>query len=588
MVDCEVSGNAGGIEAGALTVNGGTIRNNVSPSTSGGGGGIYSPAGRVTLNSVRITDNATGGRGGGVYVYEGTLDVTDCVIEGNSARSGGGIYQGDVWQNGSLTVLNSTISGNTATNEGGGIRSGNIVLTGSVVSDNRAVAVLSHVNSLGGGISVRGTATIRDSTVTNNSTSGVAGGVSAIDVTIERSNISGNSTTGENGFGGGIYAFDSVSVLNSTVAGNFTTGAGAGGGGIASDRVTITQSTISGNRTEGASAHGGGISASGFTVVSHSTIADNHALHETATGGGLWKGGSQTTISGSILANNSAGGGSPDLRALSSPVNPLPVSYSLIGDTDGLITSGPGNLTNVDPMLGPLAYNGGPTFADGSEMLTHALLPGSPAIDAGDPSAAAGVNGVPMFDQRGGPFGRVVDGDGMVGARIDMGALERQPNPLPADYNFNGVVDAADYVLWRKNFGVPTVRGDGDGDGDVDQNDYGVWRTNFGSAYADEPAAASTTIVDRNGLQGIGMSSTARQASSGTRVQVRHGGSVTSGGTTALPDDLALLAWLRTAGGTAADESDDDFQDNSADTRPDSEDGSRQAMELVFAELGAA
>ena len=71
MVDCEVSGNAGGIESfGGLTVNGGTIRNNIVPSPQEGGGGIYSGAGRVTLNSVRITDNATGGRGGGVYAYE--------------------------------------------------------------------------------------------------------------------------------------------------------------------------------------------------------------------------------------------------------------------------------------------------------------------------------------------------------------------------------------------------------------------------------------------------------------------------------------------------------------------------------------
>ena len=65
----------------------------------------------------------------------------------------------------------------------------------------------------------------------------------------------------------------------------------------------------------------------------------------------------------------------------------------------------------IDPLLGPLADNGGPTF-------THALLPGSPAIDAGDPLAVAGSDGVPQFDQRGVPYSRVV------GGRIDMGAFE--------------------------------------------------------------------------------------------------------------------------------------------------------------------
>ena len=63
---------------------------------------------------------------------------------------------------------------------------------------------------------------------------------------------------------------------------------------------------------------------------------------------------------------------------------------------------------------------------DGSPMLMHALLPGSPAIDAGDPAAMPGIGIVPLYDQRGMPFSRVVDGDGVGGARIDLGAYERQ------------------------------------------------------------------------------------------------------------------------------------------------------------------
>ena len=107
----------------------------------------------------------------------------------------------------------------------------------------------------------------------------------------------------------------------------------------------------------------------------------------------------------------------------------------------------------IDPQLGPLAYNGGPMLPDGQGMLTHALLPGSPAIDAGDPTAVAGMDDVPLHDQRGMPFSRVANGDDIPEARIDIGAFEWQPNPLPGDYNYSGVVDAADYVLWRKTLG---------------------------------------------------------------------------------------------------------------------------------------
>ena len=78
------------------------------------------------------------------------------------------------------------------------------------------------------------------------------------------------------------------------------------------------------------------------------------------------------------------------------------LGYSIVGAAVGAINTIPGtiNFFGVDPRLGPLADNGGPT-------MTHALLPGSPAIDAGDPAAVAGVGGVPLFDQRGAPLSRV-------------------------------------------------------------------------------------------------------------------------------------------------------------------------------------
>src|SRR5262249_51943248 len=153
------------------------------------------------------------------------------------------------------------------------------------------------------------------------------------------------------------------------------------------------------------------------------------------------------------------------------PQSTLGVNYSLIG-TGVVPTTGSNNISTNSPMLGPLADNGGPTK-------THAPLVGSPAINGGDPAAVAGVGGGPRFDQGGAPFGRVASG------RIDIGAVERQPIPAVVfgDYNQNGVVDSADYVVWRNTLGnsVALFSGaDGDGDGTIDQDDYGVWRAHFG------------------------------------------------------------------------------------------------------------
>jgi len=88
--------------------------------------------------------------------------------------------------------------------------------------------------------------------------------------------------------------------------------------------------------------------------------------------------------------------------------------YNLSSDNGGGYLIGLGDQINTDPVLGPLQDNGGPTF-------THALLAGSPAIDAGDPNFAP----PPFYDQRGPGFVRVVNG------RIDVGSFEIQSAPTP-------------------------------------------------------------------------------------------------------------------------------------------------------------
>jgi hypothetical protein len=126
------------------------------------------------------------------------------------------------------------------------------------------------------------------------------------------------------------------------------------------------------------------------------------------------------------------------------------------------------------------------------------------------------MNGVPEFDQRGMPWGRVANGDDVPEARIDIGAVEWQLNPLPGDYNFNGVVDAADYSVWRDTlFSTTDLRADGSSestpgapDGVVDAFDYAWWKANFGSVYGEGAGSRG---------QGAGKESISGQASSGTQ-----------------------------------------------------------------------
>lgn len=93
--------------------------------------------------------------------------------------------------------------------------------------------------------------------------------------------------------------------------------------------------------------------------------------------------------------------------------------YNLSSDNGGGVLTATGDQINTDPLLGPLQDNGGPTF-------THALLTGSPAIDAGDPNFNPDSFYPPMvYDQRGTGFNRVVNG------RVDIGAFEVQAVPSP-------------------------------------------------------------------------------------------------------------------------------------------------------------
>ncbi len=251
------------------------------------------------------------------------------------------------------------------------------------------------------------TVTLAGLTVANGyDASDSGGGISNLgNLTVSRSTVKGN-------FGGGIYNDGTLTVRDSTVSGN--TAFYAGGGIFNEDSghsVTVVNSTISGNTSQ--LGGGGGLDndiGSTMTVI-NCTVTGNTS--QRLPGGGIDDNGGEVIIHGSIVAGNSAPSG-PDVYGFFTSQG-----YNLVGNDSGsTINRNLGDLVGtagapIDPKLGPLQDNGGPTF-------THALLSGSPAIDAGTGSGT---------DQRGVDRGQ--DGDGNGSDRADMGAFEVRDTKPP-------------------------------------------------------------------------------------------------------------------------------------------------------------
>jgi hypothetical protein len=286
---------------------------------------------RLTIsNGTAVDYHAFPGYGGGIN-SAGTLTLTDCIISGNDSpsRDGGGLFN----DGGTMSVTRCTISNNFA--------AGHDSLGGN-----------------GGGIATfRGSVTITSSTISGNS-----GSISSYCGPVS-------------GGGGGVYNSGSMTISNCTISGNSVKANGFCDYGP--DPVTV---------------YGGGILNYGNLQITSSTIAHNSASRGNGpSGGGIYSSGDTTTDS-SIIALNSAPTG-PDFTG---GVTLQSMGYNIIGnDADAIISSKPTDQIGtpaapIDPLLGPLANNGGLT-------LTHALQAGSPAIDHGDPAA-------PPQDQRG--YGR--------------------------------------------------------------------------------------------------------------------------------------------------------------------------------------
>jgi hypothetical protein len=338
--------------------------------------------------------------GGAVFAQGENLTILDCVI--SDSTSG---FQADPPTDGcggnvaffgltgeTLRIADSTLSGGRTLSIGftnGGnlcMSRGTLILERSTLSGGTA--------DIGGGLivdSLTGNSTISHSTISGNQASMEGGGIAATltgaALTIDSSTISGN-LAGNHGpnysaFGGGIFITNQgqsdLQIVNSTISGNHADGSG-GGIHVSGSSLLVRLTTVSSNT---AGFKGGSILVSPMAGVQldHSIVA-NGSPQDLAT--------EPTGASATVTAD-----------------------YSLIEapGTGDVTVTGANNRLGVDPLLAPLAHNGGPT-------LTHVPLPGSPAINAGNPA----IPSPPATDQRG--FARIV------GPAVDLGSVEVGGNVL--------------------------------------------------------------------------------------------------------------------------------------------------------------
>ena len=306
-----------------------------------------------------------------LIIANGNVQTNDCGPYGDDICGGGIIIQAD----GTAVISNSTLINNTARFGGGISNFGTLTVKNCVFWGNTAIIG-------GGGIDNNGTAIMKYSTLSNNSSEQVGGGV-LTDVglmDIQDSTISANEA---NFSGGGIYAHNKIAINNSTVSGN--TAQLAGGIFVAHEgTLTVTQSTVTNNSSDRGS--GAGIvstaNSSTSTMVSYSIVSGN-------------------VISGTNM--------------------PSDLGLTTDGDTDSFISGGHNLLGVVDENVTAFVASGDQiditealldSLADNGRLTqTHALLPGSPAIDGGGSCSA-------MTDQRG--------VERPQGAACDIGAFESQ------------------------------------------------------------------------------------------------------------------------------------------------------------------
>ncbi len=455
-----------------------TVNTNVSVNLSGmsisggaavSGGGMYQGGGVYNSGTLTVTDctfsNNSGFLAGGL-VNRGTATVTGSIFTANSGADGGGINN----DSGTLLVTDSTFSGNTGTLAGGLVNETTVTVTGCTFTDN-----IGQYN--GGGFFNGGTATVTGCDFTNNSSLSCGGIFNENSIVVSDSTFTGNSASN----GGGFSSDGNATVSDSTFMAN---SASSDGGGLYNDGTTLVVSgcTFTGN----AAAYGGGLGNDNVPLMSSATVVNSTFTGNSATnnggglyndGGGGYGSGGYYTFGGPLLLTNctvsgntsQSDGGGIDNNPYGAPVgqgsNTLTLNntivagnscattidndlfgdlqptsgFNLIGDGSGIINlddleqPAANNLIGtvadpMDPMLGPLASNGGPTQ-------TMALVPGSPAIDAGSSALAIdpATQQTLAYDQRGAGSPRIL------GQSVDIGAYEYEP--LGQTISFSTIAD---------------------------------------------------------------------------------------------------------------------------------------------------
>jgi CSLREA domain-containing protein len=440
-----------------------TIEGNGATIARSGAGGVpkfrilaVNADGDLTLRQATISGGDVTNAGGGVRNSNGKVSIEGCTLRENASDFGGGGVSTYASSNtAGLTISNSTIISNTG-GEGGGVwnhavdyATAEVAISNTVIVSNTA-RIGGGVYNVGGHNSGRAELAIEDSTISGNSASERGGGVYShatnhctAELTIESSTVSGNTATED---GGGVWnsGRDNGTALatieDSTVSGNTATDDGGGIHNMSytyyddpSATVFIRQCTISGNDAGG---DGGGVKNDNLshsidlvpppdaaTVnLSHATVSDNAASRH---GGGVYNYQGTVDMGHIVLSGNAATQEGNEIYNHEGVVNAG--DHNLFGhgdetDADAFAYFAPtvpsdinatkaptGTNVALADILDPLTDNGGPTE-------THALFPGSPAIDAGNP----GIPSPPEFDQRGPGFPRVAYGV------IDIGAYEVQ------------------------------------------------------------------------------------------------------------------------------------------------------------------
>ena len=364
---------SGGGTVGVFQVEPGAVTTLLGLTISGGsatnGGGIdVANGGTMTVIDCTITANTAGSEGGGI-ASAGMLTVIDSTIEGNST-TGYFSYGGGIYSVGTLTVTGSTIAGNSTTTNGAGIfTAGSATVSGSTIQDNTLTG--NPYGGGGAGISSFGVLTVNDCAITDNTADGSGGG--GIEngggtTTVTDCTIAGNSASGG---AGGIANGGTMTITGSTIENN-TIGVYAGGGGIAnSGTLTLSDCAVEGNSVPmNTNGSGGGIWNSGTLTVAECTISDNSA----GLGGGIYSEGTCAVTDTSIAGNSAIYGGGIECSGTTAITGSMISGNTVLYGGGGIYNGGALMVTDCAITDNSAIYGGGGIVNDGTLTVTNSSI----------------------------------------------------------------------------------------------------------------------------------------------------------------------------------------------------------------------